>query len=226
MRFTPAELAACIDHSLLRADATEEDVERLCAEARDRSFCAVCVNTSYVELAARLLADTEVLVASTVGFPLGAVHMDLKVSETEMAVVFGAQEIDVAMNVGRLKHGEFRYVRDELSEVVTAADEATVKVILETCLLTDEEKATACKLAVDAGAHFVKTSTGFGRDGARVEDVRLMRACVGPDFGVKAAGGIRDLATALAMLEAGANRIGTSAGVAILQDLAAPPRSP
>lgn len=218
-----AELARCLDHTLLRADATPAEIDRLCAEARTHRFCCVCVNGSYVELARHRLEDTAVKVAAVVGFPLGASATEIKIHETEAAVDQGAEEIDVVLNLGRLKHADDRYVRSELKEVVLAADGRIVKVILETCLLTDEEKVRACGLVVESGAHFVKTSTGFSSAGATLPDVRLMRATVGPLFGVKAAGGIRDLATALAFLEAGANRLGTSAGIAILQGLTATP---
>jgi deoxyribose-phosphate aldolase len=161
-----------------------------------------------------------VKVASVVGFPLGAMSTDAKRFETEAAIDDGAQEIDVVLNVGRLKDGDDKYVLRELCDVVEAADEHTVKVILETCLLTDEQKIRACRMVVESGAHFVKTSTGFSTSGATLADVKLMRATVGPEFGVKASGGIRDLKSALAMIEAGATRLGTSAGVAIVEGLA------
>ena len=214
---TPENIAALIDHTLLRPDATRKQIETLCAEARTYRFCAVCVNGSNVTLARYLLEDTEVKVAAVVGFPLGAMSCDAKRYETEAAIDDGAHEIDMVMNIGRLKDGDDKYVLRELRDVVEAADERTVKVIIETCLLTTEEKERACHLICDSGAQFVKTSTGFSVAGATVEDVRLLRQAVGPNFGVKAAGGIRDAATALAMIQAGANRIGTSNGVAILK---------
>ena len=220
---TPAELARYIDHTLLRPDATEEDIRRLCAEAREHGFAAVCVNGSWVELAHYLLEDTDIKVACTVGFPLGACEADVKRFETEAAIDSGAHEIDVVLNVGRLKDGDERYVLRELRDVAEAADEHPVKVILETCLLSRDEKIRACHLVLDSGAQFVKTSTGFSHAGATLDDVRLLREVVGPHFGVKAAGGIRDTPTALAMIEAGANRLGTSSGVALVRGLAADP---
>ncbi|HXG46620.1 MAG TPA: deoxyribose-phosphate aldolase [Methylomirabilota bacterium] len=220
---SPADLARYIDHTLLRADAGARDIERLCLEARQHLFHAVCVNGSRVELAAHLLEDTNVKVAAVVGFPLGAMEADAKRFETEAALDLGAQEIDVVLNVGRLKDGDDKYLLRELRDVVEAADERPVKVIIETCLLTREEKIRACHLILDSGAHFVKTSTGFSSGGATVEDVKLLREAVGPKFGVKAAGGIRDTATALAMIEAGATRLGTSNGVAIVTGVTAQP---
>jgi deoxyribose-phosphate aldolase len=217
---SPAKLAAFIDHTILKADATAKDIERLCAEAREHKFYSVCVNGSRVAQTRHLLEGTDVKVASVVGFPLGAMTADAKRFETEAAIDDGAQEIDVVLDVGRLKDGDDKYVLRELCDVVEAADERTVKVILEACLLTDAEKIRACKLVVESGAHFVKTSTGFGTGGATVADVKLMRETVGPKFGVKASGGIRDAKTALAMIEAGATRLGTSASVAIVKGLA------
>jgi deoxyribose-phosphate aldolase len=210
-------LADYIDHTLLKADATAGDIERLCAEACAHRFHAVCVNGARVELARHCLEGSGVKVAAVVGFPLGAMDADVKRFETEAAVDAGAQEMDVVLNLGRLRDGDDRLVLRELRDVVEAADELPVKVILEACLLTREEKLRACRLIVESGAAFVKTSTGFGHGGATVEDVKLLRGAVGPNFGVKAAGGIRDTATALAMIEAGATRLGTSAGVAIVQ---------
>ncbi|MGD0536116.1 MAG: deoxyribose-phosphate aldolase [Verrucomicrobiota bacterium] len=212
------ELAAYIDHTLLRADATAADIQRLCAEARDHRFHAVCVNGSRIELARHCLEDSEVKVAAVAGFPLGAMEADAKRFEVEAAVDAGAQELDVVLNLGRLKDGDTKFVLRELRDVVEAAQGLPVKVIIETCLLTDEEKRLACGLVVESGACFVKTSTGFRPGGATVEDVRLLRQMVGPKFGVKAAGGIRDRATAMAMIEAGATRLGTSAGVVIIQN--------
>jgi deoxyribose-phosphate aldolase len=215
----PAQLAAYIDHTLLKAEATAQDIEKVCAEARDHRFYGVCVNGSRTELARHFLEGADIKVVSVVGFPLGAMSSDAKRFEAEAAVDDGAQEIDVVINLGRLKDGEDRYVLRELRDVVEAADERPVKVILETCLLTREEKIRACRLVVESGARFVKTSTGFGAAGATVEDVRLLRETVGPKFGVKASGGIRDAKVALAMIEAGANRLGTSASVAIVKGL-------
>jgi deoxyribose-phosphate aldolase len=210
------ELASKIDHTLLRSDATAAEVEKLCAEARQHHFHSVCVNSSRVAQAYAILADTEVVVASVVGFPLGGMDSDAKRYETELAVDLGADEIDLVMNLGRLKDGDDRFVLRELRDVVEAADDRVVKVILETCLLTREEIIRACHLVCDSGAHFVKTSTGFSKSGATVEDVRLLREAVGPKFGVKASGGIRNREAAEAMIAAGANRLGTSNGVAIV----------
>jgi len=215
----PRELARYIDQTLLRADATAKDIERLCEEAREHGFCAVCVNGSRVELARHLLETTEVKVSTVIGFPLGAMDADAKRYETEAAIDAGAQEVDVVLNIGRLKDGDDQYVLRELCDVVEAADERTVKVILETCLLTRGEKIRACHLVVDSGAQFVKTSTGFSTGGATIADVKLLREVAGPSFGVKAAGGIRETVTALALIEAGATRLGTSGGVALLAGL-------
>jgi deoxyribose-phosphate aldolase len=219
--FSPAQLAAFIDHTLLKPDASFAQIEKLCAEAREHKFFSVCVNGSWVATAHQLLEDSDVKIASVVGFPLGAMAADAKRFETEAAVDDGAHEIDMVLNIARLKAGDDKYVLREIIDVVEAADERTVKVILETCLLTDEEKIRACKIVVESGAHFVKTSTGFSTGGATIADVKLMREIVGPKFGVKASGGIRDMTTALAMIEAGATRLGTSGGVAILSGLAA-----
>jgi deoxyribose-phosphate aldolase len=220
LALTPAELAKYIDHTLLKPDATAKEIEKLCQEAKEHQFRSVCVNGSRIELAASLLEESGVLVAAVVGFPLGAGDSDVKRYETEAAVDMGAQEIDVVMNIGRFKEGFHGYVVRELRDVVEAADDRTVKVILETCLLTDDEIVQACKLALEAEVHFVKTSTGFNKSGATIEHVKLMRETVGRNCGVKASGGIRDVKTALAMIEAGATRLGTSAGVAIMQGLA------
>jgi len=217
---SPAQLAAFIDHTLLKAEATAGDIEKLCAEARENHFYSVCVHGSRVAQARHFLAGSDVRVAAVIGFPLGAAAADVKRFEAEAAVDDDAQEIDVVLNIGRLKDGDDKYVLRELRDVAEAADERTVKVILETGLLTREEKIRACELVLDSGAHFVKTSTGFGPGGATVEDVKLMREIVGPKFGVKASGGIRDTQTALAMIVAGATRLGTSAGVAIVNGLA------
>ncbi len=217
MQLTAAELARYIDHTVLKADATAKDIEKLCAEARTHGFASVCVNGSRVLQAAHLLEGTDVKVAAVVGFPLGAMDSDAKRFETENAIDLGAQEIDLVLNLGRLKDGDDKYVFRELRDVVEAAAGAPVKVILECCLLSEEEKRRAIALVVESDAAFVKTSTGFSTGGATLADVMLMRALVGPKFGVKAAGGIRDTATALAMIEAGANRLGTSAGVSIVK---------
>ncbi len=211
-----SELASYIDHTLLKPDATRAQLEQLCAEAAEHQFSTVCVNGSRVELAYSLLEDSDVQVCTVVGFPLGAMDADAKRYETEVAVDLGASEIDMVMNVGRFKDGEHDYIVREIRDVVEAADDRVVKVILETCLLTNDEIAQACKLVTQAQAHFVKTSTGFGNAGATLEHVRLMRETVGQFAGVKAAGGVRNADDARAMIEAGATRIGTSNGVAIV----------
>ena len=211
-----SELASYIDHTLLKPDATRAQLEQLCAEAAEHQFSTVCVNGSRVELAYSLLEDSDVQVCTVVGFPLGAMDADAKRYETEVAVDLGASEIDMVMNVGRFKDGEHDYIVREIRDVVEAADDRVVKVILETCLLTNDEIAQACKLVTQAQAHFVKTSTGFGNAGATLEHVRLMRETVGQFAGVKAAGGVRNANDAQAMIEAGATRIGTSNGVAIV----------
>lgn len=209
-------LASYIDHTLLKPDASRAQVEKLCAEATEHSFATVCVNGSRVELAHSLLEDCGVQVAAVVGFPLGAADADSKRYEAEAAVDAGASEIDMVMNVGRFLDDEHDYIVREIRDVVEAADDRVVKVILETCLLNETQIEQASKLVVQAQAHFVKTSTGFGSAGAMVEHVKLMRATVGQFAGVKASGGIRDMVTARAMIEAGATRLGTSAGVAIV----------
>ena len=209
--------APYLDHTLLKPDASLNDIEQLCAEARQHNFYAVCVNGSRVTQARHFLESCDVKVATVVGFPLGAADSDTKRFETEAAIDNDAQEIDVVINIGRFKEGDDKYVLRELRDVVEAAAERPVKVIIETCLLTDAEKIRACAIVVDAGAHFVKTSTGFSAGGATVADVRLLREIVGEKFGVKASGGIRDTQTALAMIEAGATRLGTSSGVAIVR---------
>jgi len=211
-----SELASYIDHTLLKPDATRAQLEQLCAEAAEHQFSTVCVNGSRVELSYSLLEDSDVQVCTVVGFPLGAMDADAKRYETEVAVDLGASEIDMVMNVGRFKDGEHDYIVREIRDVVEAADDRVVKVILETCLLTNDEITQACKLVTQAQAHFVKTSTGFGNAGATLEHVRLMRETVGQFAGVKAAGGVRNADDARAMIEAGATRIGTSNGVAIV----------
>ena len=212
-------LARYIDHTLLKADATAKDIEQLCREAMEYHFWSVCVNGSRVAQAYTLVENSGVKVACAVGFPLGAMSADAKRLEVEAAVDDGAQEIDVVLNIGRLKDGDHAYVLRELRDIVEAADERSVKVILETCLLTREEKIQACQLVVESGAHFVKTSTGFSTAGATTHDVQLLRETVGENFGVKASGGIRDLKVALGMIQAGAKRLGTSSGVAIIKGL-------
>jgi deoxyribose-phosphate aldolase len=217
---SPALLAAYIDHTLLKPDASLAQIEQLCAEAREHRFFAVCVNGSWVTAARHFLDGSDVKVASVVGFPLGAMTSDVKRFETEVAIDDGAHEIDVVLNIARLQAGDDKYVFLEIVDVVEAADERIVKVILETCLLTDAEKIRACQLVAESGAQFVKTSTGFSTAGATIADVKLLRETVGPKFGVKASGGVRDAQTALAMIAAGATRIGTSNGIAIVKGLA------
>ncbi|MCS7258337.1 MAG: deoxyribose-phosphate aldolase [candidate division WOR-3 bacterium] len=205
-----------IDHTLLKPEASIKDIKKLCAEAKKYKFATVFVNPSYVKLAAQLLKGSGVNVGCAVGFPLGATTTDVKVFEAKEAVKNGAQEIDMVINIGRVKSKDFKYVEDEIKKVVRAVAPIGVKVILETCLLTDEEKIKVAKLALKAGAQFVKTSTGFSSGGATVEDVKLLYKAVNGKIGVKASGGIRDYKTALKMIEAGATRIGTSAGVQIV----------
>lgn len=209
------ELAKYIDHTLLKPDASEDAVRRLCAEAREFGFASVCVNGSFTELVARELKGSGVKTCVVVGFPLGAGTSAAKAFETADAVSRGAEEIDMVLSVGRLRFGETAAVREDIRAVVKAAEGALVKVILETCLLTDEQKELACRLAEEAGAHFVKTSTGFSTGGATVEDVALMRRVVGDRLGVKASGGIRTREDAERMIAAGASRIGASASVTI-----------
>ena len=213
---TPGELAQFVESYLLRPDASLAEVEKLCAQARDRRFFSVCVNGSWVAAARHFLDGSEVKVASTVGFPFGAVSSDVKRYETEVAIDDGAQEINVMLNIARLKAGEDKYVLRELIDVAEAADERTVKVILETCLLTWAEKIRAGQLVVDSGAHFVTTSSGFSPIGATIPDIKLLRETVGPKFGVMAAGGIRDAQSGLALMEAGATRLGIASNIAIL----------
>ncbi len=215
---TPVTLNTLIDHTLLRPEATPDDIERICEEAKVHEFYSVCVNTHYVPLVASRVEGTGIRVCSISGFPLGAVDTRVKAFEAERAVAAGADEIDMVMNVGALKAGDEGFVREDIEGVVKASGNALVKVIIEAALLEDEEKVRACRLAVEAGARFVKTSTGFGPPGANTKDVEIMRRAVGPDFGVKASAGIRTAAFALELIEAGANRIGTSAGVQIMQE--------
>lgn len=207
------------DHTLLKPEAEESQIEKLCSEAREYDFFSVCVNTCYVGKCSDLLKGTDVKIAAVVGFPLGACTTATKAFETEEACKDGAKEIDMVLNVGVFKDGKYDYIRDDISAVVVAAEKygAIVKVILETCLLSPEEIVEACKLSREAGAHFVKTSTGFNSGGAKAEDVALMKKTVGNDLEVKASGGIRDYQTAMAMIEAGADRIGASASVGIME---------
>ena len=209
-------LAKMIDHTILKADATEAAVRKLCAEAREYEFASVCVNSCHAQLVAEQLAGSDVLTCVVVGFPLGAMSTAGKVAETQVAVQEGAQEIDMVINVGAIKDGRWDFVTADIAAVVEAAKPAIVKVILETCLLTDEEKVKACQASVAAKAAFVKTSTGFSTGGATLADVALMKKTVAGQALVKASGGIRTTADAVAMAEAGADRIGTSNGIAIV----------
>jgi len=215
----PTGVAGMIDHTLLRPDASQKDIDLLCAEAAQFKFATVCVNPTWVAAAARRLAGTPVGVCSVVGFPLGATTADVKGYETRRAIFDGAREIDMVINVGALKSGDLRTVERDIESVTVSCREARVlsKVIIETALLTDEEKITACTLAKAAGADYVKTSTGFGPGGATAADVALMRRVVGDEMGVKASGGVRDLEGLKAMVAAGATRVGASAGVKIVQ---------
>jgi deoxyribose-phosphate aldolase len=212
-----------IDHTILKPEATRDDVLRVCQEAREHGFASVCVNPCWVPVARDALAGSDVKVCTVAGFPLGATSTEAKAAETVTAIRQGAREIDMVINIGELRSGLLDRVRHDIHGVVTAAHvgHAIVKVIIETALLTDAEKVTACELAKEAGAEFVKTSTGFSTAGATVHDVELMRAAVGPEMGVKAAGGIRTLVDVRAMVAAGATRIGASAGVKILAEAAA-----
>ena len=208
-----------IDHTLLKANATDEGIRKLCEEAKSYDFASVCVNPGYIKMCAELLEGTDVKVCTVIGFPLGATSTESKVFETKQAVKDGATEIDMVINVSRLHEGDDDYVLNEIRKIRRACKGLTLKVIIETCLLTDEEKVRVCKLAKKAKADFVKTSTGFSTGGATVEDVKLMRKTVGKKMHVKASGGIRDAETFLAMIKAGADRIGASSGVQIMQDL-------
>ncbi|MGB9754455.1 MAG: deoxyribose-phosphate aldolase [Roseiflexus castenholzii] len=214
------DIARMIDHTLLKLDATPQQIAQLCAEAREYGFAAVCVNPVYVAQAAALLAGSVTVVCSVAGFPLGANGTAAKVFETRQAIADGAREIDMVISIGHLKSGDDDHVRNDIRSVVETAHAggAICKVIIETALLTDDEKRRACTLSVEAGADFVKTSTGFASGGATVADVTLMRAVVGDRARIKAAGGIRTLADARAMIAAGADRIGTSSGIAIVRE--------
>ncbi len=212
-------IAKYIDHTLLKADARKEDIEKLCSEAFHNGFASVCVNSCWVPLASELLAGTDVKVCTVVGFPLGAASGKAKAAEAAEAAKQGAVEIDMVMNIGMLKSGMLDDAKEDIQEVRDAVKGKTLKVIIETCLLTDEEKREACRLAAEAGADFVKTSTGFSTGGATVHDVELMKEAVAPyGLKVKASGGIRNYRDAKAMIDAGADRIGASAGIAIVKE--------
>ena len=208
-----------IDHTLLKPDCTDEQIEKLCMEAKKYNFASVCVNSNYVKKCSELLKDSDVLVCTVVGFPLGACSTYAKVCETKQAILDGAKEIDMVINISRLKCHDDAFVENEIRELKEACGNLTLKVIIETCLLTNEEKVRACLLAVNAHADFVKTSTGFSTGGATVEDVKLMSETVKGHCLVKASGGIRNKDSFLSMIAAGASRIGASAGVQIMEDL-------
>lgn len=211
------ELAKYIDHTLLKADATQEQIEKLCQEAAEFHFKSVCINPTYVSLAKELLKDSESLVCTVVGFPLGANTTEVKVFEAQQAVKDGADEIDMVINIAKVKDRDWEYVLNDIQQVVQAVDaNITTKVIIETALLTDEEIANVSQIVKESGADFVKTSTGFSTGGATVKDVKLMREAVGPDFDIKASGGVSNYEEAIEMIEAGATRIGASKGIAIV----------
>jgi deoxyribose-phosphate aldolase len=216
-QFDPS-LARTIDHTLLKPDATQDKISQLCKEAMQYHFASVCINPGYVKYCAELLKGSDVKVCTVIGFPLGATTTESKVFETKDAIQNGAREVDMVINVGALKSADLAFVEKDIHSVAAEAHKggAILKVILETCLLSDEEKVTACQLAKKAGADFVKTSTGFSTGGATVHDIELMRKTVGPDMGVKASGGIHNQAEAKAMIAAGATRIGASAGIKIV----------
>ncbi|MEH7120824.1 deoxyribose-phosphate aldolase [Neobacillus vireti] len=211
-------IAAMIDHTLLKPDATKSQIETLCQEAKDHKFFSVCVNPVWVSTVKNLLTGSDVKICTVIGFPLGATTIETKAFETKNVIDLGADEVDMVINIGALKEGNYQLVEEDIRAVVEAANHrALTKVIIETSLLTDEEKKRACELAVKAGADFVKTSTGFSGGGATAEDISLMRQTVGPNIGVKASGGVRSVQDALKVIEAGATRIGASASVAIIK---------
>jgi deoxyribose-phosphate aldolase len=220
MSMTTANIAAMIDHTLLKADATKEQIEILCQEAKEHQFFSVCINPTWISTAKGLLNGSSVKVCTVIGFPLGANTPETKAFETKNAIENGADEVDMVINIGALKDKNDELVLRDIQTVVEAAKgKALTKVIIETSLLTREEKVRACELSVKAGADYVKTSTGFSTGGATVEDIRLMRETVGPDIGVKASGGVRNTEDTQKMIDAGATRIGASAGVSILKGL-------
>ena len=217
--YSRKELAKFMDHTLLKPEATEDQVKKLCREAAEYGFFSVCINPCYVELAKKELEGTDVKVCTVIGFPLGANTTETKSFEAAEAVVNGADEVDMVINIGKLKAKDYEYVKDEISAVVGSAKGRLVKVIIETALLDQDEIVRASELTVAGGADFVKTSTGFSTSGAKKEDVRVMRETVGKDFGVKASGGIRTLKDALEMIENGATRLGVSASVSIVREI-------
>lgn len=212
------DIAKYIDHTLLKPDAKREELVQLCKEAKENEFYSVCINPSNILDSKKLLEDSEVKICTVIGFPLGQMTTEAKSFETKEAIFLGADEIDMVINIGRLKDKDYDYVREDIEAVVLASGDKLVKVIIETCLLTDEEKVKACELASVSGADFVKTSTGFSSGGATKEDIALMRKTVGENMGVKASGGVRTYEDAKTMIENGATRIGASASVAIVND--------
>jgi len=220
---TREKMASLIDQTLLKPDATKDDIRRLCQESMNYGFWSVCVNPTYISLAASILRDTEVKICSVVGFPLGANTPEVKAFEAEKALIDGANEIDMVINLGALKSGDYELVKRDIRYIVEQGirfqRDIIVKVIIETGLLSDNEKALACQIVKESGANFVKTSTGINTRGATVQDVKFIRKIVGPDFGVKASGGIRTYGEAIKLIEAGANRIGTSSGISIIKGI-------
>ncbi len=216
------ELAGLIDHTLLKPYSSEYDIKRICQEAKEYGFCSVCINPSYVSLASQFVRNTTVKVCSVLGFPFGANTLEVKIHEAKKAIQDGANEIDMVINLGALRSGKYEIVKNEIKKVVAQGKNKRniiIKVIIETGLLIEKEKILACQIVKESGADFVKTSTGFNASGATVSDIKLLRNIVGPNFGVKASGGIRTLNDTLNMIEAGANRIGTSSGIAILNEM-------
>lgn len=212
-----SNLAGMIDHTLLKQDADADGIRQLCKEAKENNFCSVCVNPSYVSLCHEELRGSQVKVCTVIGFPLGATTTKTKIFEANEAVENGAQEVDMVVNVGMIKSGNWDFVKKDIANVVIGVNgRALVKVIIETCLLTEDEKVRVCQICKEVGADFVKTSTGFSTGGATVEDIKLMRKTVGPDMGVKASGGVKSAETAKAMVAAGATRLGTSSGISII----------
>ncbi len=220
MEINKKNVAGIIDHTLLKPNASKEQIEKICQEAEEYAFASVCVNPCYVKQCAESLKDSAVNVCTVIGFPLGANTSETKAFETKDAIANGADEVDMVINVGALKSGDWDYVKKDIRAVVEAANGTLVKVIIETCLLTDEEKEKVCVIAKEAGADFVKTSTGFSTGGATPHDVAIMRKAVGPEMGVKASGGIHTAEEAVACIEAGATRLGVSAGIAVVNGLA------
>ncbi|WP_050607663.1 deoxyribose-phosphate aldolase [Clostridium niameyense] len=213
------ELAAMIDHTILKPEASQEVVERICKEAIENKFASVCINPCNVPLVAKLLEGSSVKVCTVIGFPLGATTSNVKAFETKEAIENGAEEVDMVINIGKLKDKDYDYVKKDIEAVVNAASgKALTKVIIETCLLTDEEKVKVCEIAKKAGADFVKTSTGFSKSGAKASDIKIMRETVGKDIGVKASGGIHSYEEALDMINSGASRIGASASISICEN--------